>query len=138
MKTDKRLLNIELLRIVTMLLITLWHFHAWYILPYVENIDTITQKAVGLTMSFLPFHVNVFILISGYFGIKSSLKGCVQIYTMCLFYVGLDCIFNECLGNEFDFKKLIFPISHGGWWFINIYFCLLLIAPFINRAVNNL
>lgn len=136
MKT--RLLNIELLRIVAMLLITLWHFDAWYIMPNIEQIDNTTSHMVGIGMNFLPFHVNAFILISGYFGIKSSNKGFVQIYTMCLFYVILDFILSLYFGKQFGFEKLIFPISHGGWWFINIYTLLLFIAPFINKMVEKL
>lgn len=136
MKT--RLLNIELLRIVAMLLITLWHFHAWYIMPNIDQIDNVTSHMVGIGMNFLPFHVNAFILISGYFGIKSSNKGLVQIYTMCLFYVFLDFFLSLYLGKQFNLEKLIFPISHGRWWFINIYTLLLLIAPFINKMVEKL
>lgn len=134
----KRMMNIELLRIVAMFLITLWHFNAWYILPNIEKIDSLTAKFVGVSMNFLPFHVNAFILISGFFGIKSSSKGMIQIYTMCLFYMVLNCAMNFFMGNNFDFIKLVFPISHGGWWFINIYFLLLMIAPYINIALEKL
>lgn len=136
MKT--RMMNIELLRIVTMFLITLWHFHEWYLLPNIENIDRFTAKFVGVSMNFLPFHVNAFILVSGFFGIKSSSKGMVQIYTMCLFYMVLNFALNVYMGNSFDLVKLIFPISHGGWWFINIYFLLLILAPYINLALDQL
>lgn len=136
MKT--RMMNIELLRIVAMFLITLWHFHEWYLLPNIENIDRFTAKFVGISMNFLPFHVNAFVLISGFFGIKSSSKGMVQIYTMCLFYMVLNFALNVYIGNSFDLVKLIFPISHGGWWFINIYFLLLILAPYINLALDQL
>lgn len=132
----QRLLNIELLRIVAMGLITLGHFYGWFLLPHEESYDPRLLLILKKVMSFLPFHVNTFILISGYFGIKHNVSGIVKISFLCWFYNLLDIGILLFRGCQIDFLKIIFPITHGGWWFINIYVCLLILAPLLNKIAK--
>lgn len=32
--------------------------------------------------------------------------------------------------------EIIFPISHGPWWFMTVYFILILIAPFLEKMFS--
>lgn len=133
----QRQLNIELLRIVAMGLITVGHFYGWFLMPHEEMYDYRMLLILKKIMAFLPFHVNTFILISGFFGIRHNISGIVKIWFLCLFYNLLDTGIVLLRGETIDFLKIIFPITHGGWWFVNIYVCLLLLAPLLNKVVSD-
>jgi hypothetical protein len=65
--------------------------------------------------------VNCFIIISGYFSIKASVKGFLHLYLFCFFYkMGLTLFAVLCTGI-FSYKSIIvafFPLSHSELWFI--------------------
>lgn len=66
--------NIELLRIVSQYIIIIYHIFVFCVLPLYPDI-TIYRGVM------IPFHigVGVFVLISGYFGIKPTTKGIVKL-----------------------------------------------------------
>ena len=81
----------------------------------------------------LPLHVAVicFVLISGYFHIKPSLRGIVKlIVPLIIFYIPLTLWeMAHCVGGV---KDLLF-LSKSPYWFIRTYLCLFLIAPILNE-----
>ena len=69
----------EILRIVSMLFVVILHFNLHGINPGIISADGNLSygNAIGhLFESFAIVAVNVFVLISGYFGIHSVLKDC--------------------------------------------------------------
>lgn len=132
--------NFELLRLFCMLLILSFHFcsHGLKKGPFYGTSPILCQEifwAIGAVA------VICFILISGYFSIKAQWKGFVHLYVMCAFYAfmlnGLSCLAN----NEFSFKIMagaLLPFSHSqGLWFIECYFYLFLLSPFLNILAEN-
>lgn len=89
--------------------------------------------------------VNIFILISGYFLIKSpgpDIKHMAKIWTGVAFYsVGiyvLHCISGG--GGDFSirhFAKQCFPVTYGLWWFATDYFLLYVFHGLLNKVLNS-
>lgn len=124
--------NMELLRIVAMVLIVVYHT-VYYILYSYRGDSPIFASL----MTLLHIGVPLFVLISGYFGINTSVKGFLKLYLVLLFYNLLFYIIQCSLGNaQFAYKtfaKLWLPFSVGSWyWFFKVYIMLYLLAPIIN------
>ena len=138
--------NIELLRIISMLMILCVHFTgATYNLPQImklQDLYSINTTSKVLMESFSIIGVNCFVLISGYFGIKPSVKGAINFILWCMFYaVGIYTLVaiikptSENLSTLFS-SFLIF--SHTDLWFIPSYFALYIISPIINKGLQNI
>ena len=83
--------------------------------------------------------VNCYILISGYYGIKASWKGFVKLYSICAFYGITLILISIWKGNDFSIKDLILailPFWKSQWWFVNVYFHLFLLSPFLNFVIS--
>jgi len=92
--SDKRSTNIELLRLIIMFVIFVNHMISHGILlgnGYGSPLLTDKLLLVGGVSLWVPAAI-VFVLISGYFGIKPSWKGLVTYVTMCVFYCAIDYI----------------------------------------------
>ena len=124
--------NFELLRIVAMLCIVLYHFCS-----YIKgNIDP-DNRFVLLGYTILHFGVPVFILISGYFSIKTTIQKIVSFYLYCvIWYVICYLISIIFLNHSISWKEVLnifFPFTHnGGRWFVTYYFWLFILAPILN------
>lgn len=117
--------NFELLRLVAMFFIVLYHLLLWFIVKYDNNV---IYRAM-----YLPLHVAVlcFVMISGYFHIKPSFRGLVKlIFPLIIFYLPLTIVgyFFFDIGGIRD----IFFFSKSPYWFIRTYLYLFLFAPILN------
>lgn len=137
MKSNKRQLNIELLRIFSMLLINLWHvkIHGMkFLSPYpTSTVDTL----MSYVTYFIPFHVNLFILITGYFGVRDCKSALIKDLLLIYFYSISLGIVAWIVSGHFSCQNAFFPISSQTWWFMTMYTVMLLIAPMIERFVQD-
>lgn len=145
----KRDANIELLRIVAMLMIITLHFNsrsnALLVLgepaSSVQIFATILE-AVAIT------GVNVYVLISGYYLSSSKVKLSkvlllilqVYFYTLliscAMMFVGAYSVKPE---DKLDRAlRYLFPISSEHYWFVTAYVIMYVLAPVMNAAVNTL
>jgi len=144
---DKRLVNFELLRIVSMLLIILFHviMHANLTAKTTDSLKTLIE----FIYTFTTFHVNSFVLLSGYFQYNKEfkLKKFLSLFNATWFYKIIFALIFIYFGyvkmKGFDVLLFILPInfsySYGSnYWFINVYLCLYLLSPFINTLIKNL
>lgn len=80
--------------------------------------------------------VIVFVMISGYYGIRRKWSGLVKIALSVSFYNLLGLMLAMAFaGHAVDRKDLLsvfLPITNGGYWFITSYLVLYLIAPYVN------
>lgn len=133
--TKKRDSNIELLRIVTMIMIILHHLSLFTNLRYDRPILYSIIVPLG------KLGVTIFILISGYFAInkKFSIKKLLLLYLQVWFFsVFLVCISLLILkGFKFNIN-CIFPVSKGQYWFVNAYIMMYILSPFINKVMTTL
>lgn len=143
MKAKNRKSNIELLRIVSMLLII--SFHYVYKSGYTYNIFSINTFIVKIFYFFGELGVNIFFLISGYFMIKGkfSIKKLICILLEAEFYN----LFCAILGIKLsiytlnglrDYILLLFPTILGQYWFITVYVLVYIFSPYINILISNL
>lgn len=132
MKEDKRILrqsNFELLRLISMFYIILYHL-LWFFV--ISNDNSVIYKALCI-----PLHVGVlcFVLISGYFHIRPSWTGLFKIlFPLFLYYIPLT-IFGIVVYNT-PIKELFF-LSYSPYWFVRVYLFLFLIAPVLNSFLEN-
>lgn len=139
MKTTERNQSIELLRIILMVLIIFWHLLFHGIGPFS------TDGSFNTTTFLYPlivFHVDTFIFISGYYGIRLKWNRFAQLLTKMVFYsciaTLLLVIHNTQEWALTDIIKNIFPISGNVWWFMQQYLYLMLLSPFLNIGMEKL
>ena len=124
--------NMELLRIVAMYMIVVYHT-VYYVFYNYRGESPIFASL----MTILHIGVPLFVLISGYFGIKPSIKGGLKLYLILLFYnlslYGVRVAYGDVVFSCRELLKLCFPFSIGGrWWFFKIYLMLYLFSPILN------
>ncbi len=131
--------NVELLRILCMLLIICGHIIMTH--KYEDTFDT--SWYINQTIRpFCSVAVNVYILISGYYGIKLKYRKLLNINWMVTFYSVAFLMLSIILKiHTFSFTKdwmQLIPVVTKQYWFITIYFILCLISPFLNTLTENL
>jgi len=144
MKT--RAANLDLLRIVSMLLIVFLHSidHSG-VLENAANCGTGMYFYVRFTYALCQVCVNIYILLSGYFMVTSRFRfhKLVQLWMETVFYgFTLKLIFMLAGLDAFSIASLascFLPILSGRYWFLTIYVGMYLVSPFLNiliRAMN--
>lgn len=137
--------NIEVLRIVCMLMVMILHFNNQCanqnLLQFPKELTS--QYIFGfLIESFCIIAVNCFVLISGYFGVKFNVRSIFKLYLKC-FFVGLVSylLYVTLTPSNLELKPLmgrLLAFTHNHWWYIISYICLIFISPLLNSAVNSL
>lgn len=138
-----RLSNFELLRILAMFGITIHHFcvHGNFVLPSLYHFNTIL---IQVCASFGKLGVNLFILITGYFMIKSNfkIKSFLKLFFEVLFYslsiLIVFKIFHIDTIIDWHINTYLYPIGGGAYWFFTTYMVLYILSPFINILLKNL
>ena len=105
--------------------------------PLRNNGTLYFREIMQMLCFFIPFHVNLFILISGYCGIKSIKKSLMKLWGLLLSYLILISIFTYFLKQKIDPLALIFPLSHNPWWFMRTYVLLSIVAPVTEVLLKN-
>lgn len=131
---NERNSNVELLRCILMLLIVISHFVAHNILD--RNLETplspndINYISSNLLLSASVGAVNCFVIISGYYTIKLSLRKLILFILPIVFY-------------EFVLGALFFKVKPQSYmllnyWFVQYYLALMLLSPILNYGLERL
>ena len=136
--------GVELLRIIAIMMVVTVHYLGkgiLYTVPF-GSLNTILARGIE---SLSIVYINVFILITGYFNVKSpgfNLRRIVDLLLMVAFYGGAFYCYYSLTGvYHFQltaFLKSLVPYLFEGFWFIRVYLILMLIAPFLNVMLNHL
>lgn len=136
-KTKLRESNFELLRNISMFMILIIHAN-FVSLPHVEYDELMNNQLASITRFFIEslgiVAVNVFVFISGWFGINTNKKRVLSFIYQILFFLGGGyVVFLLCGKASFNVKNIldIFQLSRYDW-FIKSYFVLMIIAPILN------
>lgn len=132
--------NFELLRVISMLLIVCHHYgvHSGFELtsaPFCFDKLLLRFLSYGGKMG-----VDLFILISGYFLVKSEFKAkkAVRIWVQTTVYsVAIAAAF-ALTGTDMGIRAWIkncLPIPYSVWWFATTYFLLYALSGFINQFI---
>jgi hypothetical protein len=112
-----------------MLIIIIYHLfqHSIVLAPN----DPVLSNIIAPSLSALHIGVICFVLISGYWGIKFSLRSFVKLVVQCSFYaIFIYSVYIIINPEMFSIKDLISSLYQ--WWYIRIYLCLYLLTPIIN------
>ncbi len=134
--------SFELLRLLLMSLIVVHHciVHGLNLTSLEWNgIESVLLPADMLLFCeancFCIIGVNVFVLISGYFGLKPTFEKFLKLLLSMLFYVLIFNVgYNFLIGDYTHTISSLFIFSHGPYWFMTDYFFLMCFTPLINRA----
>lgn len=149
MNTQKRIINFEILRTISMLFIVIWHCFIHGInfsnYPFTTSnvVDSFNFLVSIILLAISSIAVNCFILISGYFMINRyqiNYKRFEKVWLHAFFYTLIIVLF-ICIKNQswIDLKLIYHVIRSGtGYWFVDKYLGLLLIAPFISMFINTI
>ncbi len=136
--------NIELLRIISMILVLVSHASYTSLDPPTHSdISTSLDSSFmrGISESLSVVCVNAFVLISGWYGIKVRTIRFVELIFQVLFVSIIIYLTMEILGltPSMDVYKWIelLLIKHRGYWFVKAYIILYLFAPVLNAFVQN-
>ena len=138
--------NLELLRILAMFLIISHHYILHGALPLEEMPYTI-HKVIALCLSAGGRSgVSLFLLISGYFSIRSTfnvkrvitLIVKVWVFSVLLFLVFHLILTPDATLNIKSLVKIFLPSTFTQWWFATVFIILSLLSPFINIALRAL
>lgn len=133
----KRNSSIELLRIISMLLIVIFHFLSRNFNLYVISNEQINQPNI-LSEIYLAqlgaLGVPCFMFISGYFGIKFQQQRFNETLFQCLFYALISFIGYFIISGETEWQALLFV---NYWWFMTSYLTIYVLSSGINYLIEN-
>lgn len=140
-KTDRNY-GIDLLRIVSMMMVTLLH---------VFGQGGILYTAVGINSKTVWFFetaafcaANCYAVISGYVGVTSKHKytNIIILYLQVVFYTVLIALgysfYKPEVLSDGVFFRAFFPFIYNQYWYFTAYFCLFFFIPFINKMLVSL
>lgn len=149
MAKHKRMANYELLRIVAMVMVVILHFLSRSDNLIALDLPLDSVRILGtLLESFCLVAVNTYILISGYFGTKSTFKVSRAVGFLCQIWFYTLLILSACtamgvttvasLKGVYGLIEYLFPIETEHYWFATSYFMLYLLTPVLGMAVKNM
>lgn len=130
--------SIELLRIISMLMIISMHVLGAH---FMEPTKLVDREFVLFINSFCNAGVTIFVLISGFYGIRFKMDRLMYManqtwfYSLLLFGVGF-LLFHRFL--RVDLIRTIFPIVTNKYWFITSYIILFVASPHLNTCLDNI
>ena len=142
---DKRDSNLELLRIIMMILIVAHHFALHGGFDYPTDTVSLNRLWIQFIQVGGKLGVNVFVLISGYFLIHSTehrTVRTVRLWFRLLTYSLIPFCLLAAFGQvRFTTERLIhslLPVAYDCWWFASAYLILYIFTPFINRFLHSM
>lgn len=132
--------NFEALRITAMMMVVLLHCN-YFVLG---DVDVVAIDTSPIESFFRMFWdqlctpcVNLFILISGWFGIRPKLKGSISLLFQVVFYTVISVVICKIFGWEVSFDRIKAALTcQMAYWFIWPYLLLYITAPAFNLLVE--
>ena len=129
--------NMELLRIIAILMITMHHTILGKYRGSIVDGDVFVNgwQIATVVNGFVYIGVNLFVLISGYFGIKFKWKGLFNLFIFCAFYMFLNLMISTYVFHEESLTfgtiliKSLKAMTKTSKWFILVYVVLYFISP---------
>lgn len=137
----ERNVNFEILRILAMFMIIFLHICGHGRAREDVTFFSFNFFLLWFLLACAYVCVNVFVLISGYFMIKSKTKmdkiiklwAQIWFYSVAIFVIFI--FFDRSLLTKENFIQSVFPIISKSYWFATVYLCLYIISPILNKIV---
>lgn len=141
---SKRLSNFELMRIVSMFLIVIWHV-IMHGKMFANTSSESIKNILKLIQYIIIIHVNSFVLLSGYFQSKSKFRigKFLDLIMEVLFYLTLILIVGNFIGLPIYCTNFVRLYNYylsciDGYWFINCYLIVYIFSDYINKFISSL
>ena len=144
-KETKRNYNLDILRIISMLMIITLHYCNFGY--HIYKTGTVGNKTpiLWLIFAFSYVAVNLYVLISGYFLSESKFKWkkVFKLIIEVLFYsIIIGAVFMIFKWRTFtsfrDILKVFLPVLSGTYWFISTYLVMYILSPYLNRFIKTM
>lgn len=140
---EKRNVNIDALRTLMMLLIVSLHMSS---VVYDIHALRLQQGCVSSSIlvglrSIMFMGVSCFAFISGYFGVKFDLSKLLKYEVMAISMGLVNLMVFIFIAGSITLRQTVsflMPFSSQTCWYLNAYFLLLLVAPFVNEGVKKI
>lgn len=134
--------SIELYRIIATFCVLIVHFNGWFVGGMPEKFDlgnpTLFRTGQMIIEAATCICVNMFLLISGYFGIRLKLSSVLRIFLLLLFikvpFSLWALTYDESNGIRSLFGSLL-VFSNAGY-FIQCYLMLMFLSPMLNAFID--
>ena len=128
--------SIEVLRILAMLGIVIMHTNGAVMEHGLGTGFAWTQIENGIFNA----GVSIFVLISGYFGIRRSTQKLIELESTVILYAVLSALVGCYFGKAsiLSIIKAFIPVSTNCYWFLSCYILLMIFSPYINRAIDSM
>lgn len=140
---SKRASNFELLRILAMFFVLVVHADFAALDPptspqlHANVLNGVTRIVIEM---FAIVSVNLFVLISGWFGIRASVRGFAKLLFQVVFFsmgIYLSCVvFCGAPFNGEEILKYLFKVWVIDQWFVMSYMVLYVLAPVLNAYIE--
>lgn len=133
----KRNSSVELLRIFCIIGIIIMHILG----PVRSYSNSFNSIAILICNTIFNTGVSIFVLISGFYGIKFNLKRLfgiwIQVLVCSILSFFIISIFNSGF-NYADLIKSLVPIITNKYWFITCYLMLYIFSPYLNKFTESI
>lgn len=136
--------NLELARIVAMIMIVIGHFivHGMWDTEFCYKVD-LSERPLACTLenliySFCVCGVNIFVLISGYYKIKLKLKSFLSLWLLCVFYGLIAAFVNNHTDNSLLPSLFGSLFISNSQWFFKAYLWLFILSPILNAGSDSM
>jgi len=141
MSLSERNSTFELMRLVAMFVIVFYHILCAYLDIYS---DSAYYNFVNSLLPLVHFGVILFVLISGFFGIRASIGGFLKLFgILFIYYIPLELAYvifknvDNSLSLCESLKRLAL-FSYTPYWFIRSYLILYILSPMVNMFLHNI
>ena len=135
----KRETNMDLLRIVGMLMVITIHCLSYNLVynPQINIFNSLIIKFLDILV--IPANA-IFILLSAYYSIdkKFNLKRILNLWGKTIFYSLLIFLLFKIFGQKTNDFQSLFPVISGQYWFIDAYLIMSFLSPILNIIINKL
>ena len=136
--------SIELYRIIAMLFVVIVHCNGWLVGGLPGDFDETNISAFRISQATIQAItctcVNMFLLISGYFGLKLKLKSILNIYMLLISISIPFYLLSVYLGGTFSIRQFLsrfMAFSRSGY-FVECYLLLMFFSPVLNAFIDKL
>ena len=140
LKKRERDSNMELLRILAMVLVMIVHAN-FRALPVPTQMETINFTLSSLlrfnTESISIVCVDVFVLLSGWYGIRFRWERLGELLFQIVFFVAIITIATANFTQKHIHLYTLLLLDKWDYWFVKAYVCLYFFSPVLNSFIQN-
>lgn len=125
--------SLEVIRIICIFYVIYWHS----INPYLDQMASYNTAPLNLIHALCNNTNTLFMLLSGYFGIRLNLEKLIKLDLAIIFYDVLYLILFGTIGAK-SLLIALMPITFKSHWFLTCYFVIAFLSGFLNRIPEKL